>query len=114
MTIDTYVIGTSGKATILKDPDAVLDYTFDWTAWLDDIADTIASASVPVLTPAGLVLDLTEPHTNGFQVVGKTVVVWLKQGTPGTTHRVTCRIVTANPSGQRTDDRSIYVKVKDR
>lgn len=111
MTIDTYVVGTSGKATILKDPDAVLDYTFDWTAWLDDIVDTIASASVPVLTPAGIALDLTAPHGAGYQVVGKTVVVWLKQGLLGKTHQVTCRIVT---TGGRTDDRSIYVKIKER
>lgn len=111
MTIDTYVVGTSGKATILKDPDAVLDYTFDWTAWLDDVGDTIASTSVPVLSPTGIALDLTAPHGAGYLVVGKTVVVWLKQGLPGTTHRVTCRIVT---TGGRTDDRSIYVKIKDR
>lgn len=109
---DTYVIDSkTGKATILKDPDAVLDYTFDWTLWLDDIVDTIASASVPVLTPTGIALDTTAPHGAGFLVVGKTVVVWLKQGVVKTTHQVTCRIVTV---GGRTDDRSIYVKIKDR
>jgi hypothetical protein len=44
-------------------------------------------------------------------IVGKTVVVWLSGGTVGTTYRIVCRISTA---GGRTDDRSIFVKIKDR
>lgn len=120
MTVETFTIDSkSGKATIVKDDDAVLDYTFDWTAWLDLVGDFIASASVPVIDPTGgagmLALDLTAPHTSGFVVVGKTVVVWLKDGLPGTTYRVTCRIVTVGaPSGARTDERSVYIKVKER
>lgn len=43
--------------------------------------------------------------------VDNTVVAWISGGTAGTTYRVTCRIVTA---GGRTDDRSIFIKVKER
>lgn len=31
---------------VLKDPDATLDYTFDWAAWLEPTTDTIAGVRV--------------------------------------------------------------------
>ena len=99
---DTYVISGSGKATIVKDPNAVLDYTLDWSEWLDDISDSLASHSMVV--EAGLTL-------NSSAIAGQNVVAWLSGGTAGTTYRVIYRITTA---GGRTDDRSIYVKVKER
>lgn len=120
MATETFVVDSkTGKATIVKDDDAVLDYTFDWTSWLDLVGDFIATASVPVIDPTGgagaLALDLTAPHTSGFVIVGKTVVVWLKDGLPSTTYRVTCRIVTVGAaSGARTDERSVYIKIKER
>ena len=104
---DTYVItgsGTSAKATIVKDPDAVLDYTFDWTEWLDALADTLADHQV--IAEAGLTLETSS-------IVGKKVVAWLSGGTEGTTYRVTCRVTTAS-SPPRIDDRSIFVKIKER
>jgi hypothetical protein len=88
--------------TIIKDPDAVLDYTIDWTAWLDDVSDTISSKTI--IVPGGI--------TNSTStIVGKTVVIWLSGGTAGTTYQVVCRIVTA---GGRTDDRSIFIEVRER
>lgn len=100
---DTYVIDSvSGKATILKDPQAVLDYIFDWTAWLDDISDALSTHVVTV--PTGISLDSSS-------IVGKTVVAWLSGGVAGTTYKIQCKITT---TGARTDERSIYVKVKDR
>jgi len=102
---DTYIeTGTAPniKYTITKDPDAVLDYTFDWTAWLDAITDTIASKVIVVET--GI--------TNDSSIIdGKTVITWISGGTAGNTYRVACRIVTA---GGRTDDRSIFIKIKER
>lgn len=100
---DTYVVdATTGKATILKDPQAVLDYIFDWAAWLTDISDTLATH---VVTPdAGITLDSSS-------IVGSTVVAWLSGGTAGTTYRVACKITT---TGGRTDERSIFIKVKER
>lgn len=100
---DTYVVDTvTGKATILKDPQAVLDYIFDWSAWLADITDTISSHAMTLET--GITLDSSA-------VVSDTVVAWVSGGTAGVTYRVTCQITT---TGGRTDERSIFIKVKER
>lgn len=102
---ETYVVtgtGASAKSTITKDPDAVLDYIFDWSAWLAEITDTIATNSIIVET--GITCD-------SDSIVDDTVVAWISGGTAGTTYRVTCRIVTA---GGRTDDRSIFIKIAER
>lgn len=108
---DTYVITMPKgdapqpeKATILKDPDAILDYTFDWAPWLDAVGDSISSKTI--IVPSGM----TSPSS---QIVGKTVIVWLAGGTAGQTYQVTCRITTTSTPA-RTDDRSIYVKIKER
>jgi len=103
--VDTYVVGTTGKATILKDPDAVLDYIFDWTAWLDDVADSITTKTVTTPTVAGQIV------IDSSSIVGKTVVAWISAGAAGQTYEVNCHIVTA---GGREDDRTIYIKIKER
>lgn len=105
MSSDTYTVTTVNgvqQPTIIKDPDAVLDYTIDWSLWLDAIGDTLVSASVETAT--GITCDSSS-------VVGKTVVMWLSGGSEGQTHQVTCRVVT---TGGRTDDRSIFVKILER
>jgi hypothetical protein len=105
MSTETYVItgtGTDTKATIVKDPDATLDYIFDWSQWLTLVADTISTNTIVAET--GITVGA---HTNSTTAV----TIWLSGGTAGTTYKVTCRIVTA---GGRTDDRSIYIKVKER
>ena len=105
MSTETYVVtgtGADAKYTIVKDPNAILDYTFDWSEWLDAITDTIASQSIVAET--GITNDSSS-------ISGKTVIAWISGGTAGNTYRVTCRIVTA---GGRTDDRSIFIKVKER
>jgi len=82
-----------------KDPDAVLDYTWDWEDWLD--SDTISSSSV--IVESGLTADSDSNTTT-------TVTVWLSGGTLGEDYKVTNRIVTA---GSRTDDRTIIIKVRE-
>ena len=83
--------------TFTKDPDAVLDYSCDWTAWLE--ADTITS--VTWVTRAPLIVE-NQSHT------AKIATVWLKGGEARKSYSVTCRITTA---GGRTDDRSFSVEV---
>lgn len=96
----------------LKDPNAVLDYKFDWKAlangsgdsnWLAD-GETITSKTV---TPAtGITKDsdtLTDTNTS--------VTVWLSGGTAGVDYTVACRIVT---SAGRTDERTVTVMVRQR
>lgn len=84
-----------------KDPDAVLDYTWDWSDWLG--ADTITGAPT-VTVPSGITKTSQSNTTT-------TVTAWLSGGTVGTTYDVICRIVT---TGGRTDDRTIRIEVTER
>ena len=89
-------------STFTKDPDAVLDYAFDWaTNWLAT-GETISSETVTAST--GLTVVSTTENAG-------TVTTWLSGGTASTAYTVTCQIVT---SAGRTDDRSIIVVVQER
>lgn len=101
MTIDTYEVDSKGRYTIKKDPNAVLDYSWDWTAWLDAIPDTINSVTV---TGQGINIDST-------MVIGKVVTSFISGGTIGDTAKATCHIVT---TGGRQEDRSIYFNILER
>lgn len=83
-----------------KDPDAVLDYGFDWTSWLD--GDTISTSAWSA--DAGITVDSDSNNTT-------STTVWLSGGTAGTTYEVTNQITTA---AGRTDDRTIRIKVVER
>jgi len=85
-----------------KDPEAVLDYSIDWTKWLDEVGDTIETSTW--IVPTGLT-KVTETNTT------KLATVWLSGGTVGTNYTVTNRITTA---AGRTDDRSITIRVRER
>ena len=84
-----------------KDPDATLDYQFDWSDWLPS-GDTISSSSL--IIPNGLTLESESNTTN-------QVTAWLSGGVAGTDYTITNRIVTV---AGRTDDRSAVIKVEDR
>jgi len=86
--------------TFIKDPDASLDYSWDWTAWLAT-GDSIATYT---LTLGGLTVG-TSGNT------GEIVTAILSGGTLGSTHAVKCRIVTANGL---IDERTIYVQIRNR
>ena len=89
--------------TYTKDPQAKLDYGFDWTDWL--AGDTIA-ASTWVSAPAGLTL--TSPTFSNTHTT-----VWIAGGAVGVSYTVTNHITTAL-SPAREDDRSFRLKVKER
>lgn len=111
MTTDTYTVDTtSGKVSIIKDDQAILDYTFDWTNWLGDVTDTITSKVASIGTGGSTdgVLTISSSSVDG---TSKKVTIWLAGGTIGQTYQVECKITTA---AARTDERSIYVKIKDR
>ena len=99
---DTFVL-SGNKATILKDPDAILDYTWDWSAYLADISDEIASYEI--IVEVGLTV---VSHT---QPTPEKITAFISGGEAGSTYVATCRIVTEEG---RTDDRSIYLKCVDR
>ena len=87
--------------TIMKDPDAVLDYAFDWSGWLES-DETISSHTITV--PTGITNDSDSEN-------GDIVTVWLSGGTAGEKYNVACKIVT---SALRTDERSIEIRMEDR
>ena len=83
-----------------KDPSAVLDYTFDWSPWLD-VGETISTHTATVV---GATRDSSTNSTTA-------VTVWVSAGTAGTTATVTCRVVT---SANRTDERTLNLRITDR
>ena len=96
----------------IKDPDAVLDYKFDWAAltngsgssdWLQ-AGETIASHTIDEDT--GITVD-----SSAATDANTSVTVWLSGGTAGTEYAVRCEIVT---SGSRTDERTMMIAVMER
>lgn len=95
----------------LKDPDAVLDYVFDWASWLAT-SETISTSTFYV---DGVVFG-TLPWTISLVMDSKsatstTTKVWLSAGTEGERYRITNRITT---NQGRTEDRSAVVRVGNR
>lgn len=86
-----------------KDPDAVLDYKFDWSNWLES-DETISSAVVTVSS------GITK-NSDSITDSGSSVTVWLSGGTQEESFYVSCKIVT---SKSRTDERTMEVRVKNR
>lgn len=81
-----------------KDPDAVLDFGFDWETWLD--GDTIAASTWAV--PSGITKD-----SDLFTAVGITAI-WLSGGTLYEVYRLVNRITTA---AGRKNDRTLVIKM---
>jgi len=98
MTTSSFVYDELGPY-IIKDPEAVLDYRFDWVEWLN--GDTITAATVTV--------------TNGTKAsqtfTNTTVTAWISGGVAGQVISVNCHITTA---AGRQDDRTVRLKVKSR
>ena len=86
--------------SFVKDPNAVLDYEWDWSAWLG--TDTIASHTVTAAT--GLTVDSSTATTTA-------VTAWLSGGSVGASYAVTCHVVTA---AGREDDRTVTITVQER
>jgi hypothetical protein len=102
MAIETFKVSASGKASIVKDPDAVLDYALDWTDWLG-ATDILIDAAWDITNGAAVESSLI--HNN------KVAVVWISGGDVGTQCALRCRITTV---GGRIDDRTVFLKIKER
>ena len=87
---------------IIKDPDADLDYSLNWSDWL--AGDSISNAIWTVDT------GLTK-HNEAIS--GSIATVWLSGGVLGVTYWVSCRVVTGNLI-PRTEDRSFRVVITQR
>jgi hypothetical protein len=83
-----------------KDPDETLDYSVDWTSWLD--GDSIATSTW--IIPVGIT-------KNSDTSTGTGTTIWLSGGTTGQTYRITNRVLTV---GGRTSDQSLVVRMVDK
>jgi hypothetical protein len=83
-----------------KDPDAVLDYEWDWSDWLG--SDIIVSSDW--VLPDGIVED-SSTHTD------TTSTIWLSGGTVGESYEVVNRITT---TAGRIDDRTCKFRIKEK
>ena len=90
-----------------KDPDALLDYAWDWSPWLGD-GETVTSQTLEVTGPDD---SLTVMDSPAVSQAGGVVTAWLSGGTAQKRYRVTCHIQT---SAGRADDRTMIVYVADR
>lgn len=91
-----------------KDPDAVLDFGFDWSKWLDNTISEIVATSAWT-ADVGITIDASPDPTT--VVDDNKTVVWLSGGTAGENYIVTNRITT---DVGRIDDRSYRIHVKER
>jgi len=88
-------------SSYVKDPDANLDYSVDWSQWLQS-GETITASTWVVTT--GITKGTTSNTTT-------STTVWLSGGTDGTKYTATNHITT---SLARQDDRSITIRVQQR
>lgn len=100
----SFDITNAEKPTIIKDPNAELDYSEDWTAWLLAASDTISSF-VTIIPAESTMIELRKSHN------GLIPTAWFSGGRVGQTEKVTYRITTV---AGRIDDRTIYFKIKER
>lgn len=84
-----------------KDPDARLDWIFDWNDWLGE-GETISTSEF--FASVGIVIDATDETT-------KTATAWLTGGTAGQVYELTNRITSTDG---RIDDRTITIRCTER
>lgn len=87
----------------IKDPQAVLDYSVDWTDWLGT-SETIVTSTWTA--PDGLTVN-SNTHDD------KIATAWIQGGTVGKEYRLVNRIVTSN-TPSRTDERTVTILVENR
>ena len=85
-----------------KDPNATLDFKFNWDGWLST-GETIIGQ---VITTAS---GITSASTS--IIASACVVTWLIGGTSGHRYDVACKITT---SASRIDERTMRIDVKNR
>jgi hypothetical protein len=101
----------------IKDPDATLDFAFDWAgltngtegATSDWLATGETISSYTITAQEGITLETVAPHAQSES--GGKVTYWLSGGTAGNWYTVACKIVT---SASRTDERTMQIQVKNR
>lgn len=85
-----------------KDPNAILDYSFDWGPYLTPLSDSIISVAWVVSTGLTVVSSSS---------TSTSATAFISGGVVDATETLTCRVVTA---AGRTDDRTISLKIVNR
>lgn len=85
----------------IKDPDATLDWVFDWAAWLRS-GETISTSTFTV--SPGITLGTTSNTVS-------TATAWLSGGSSGEPYILSNKITT---NQGRIDERSITIRVTNR
>lgn len=94
------------------DPDATLDYRWDWKSLTNGYgySDWLGSEEIitshTITADSGITVD-----SSALASTSTAVVAWISGGTAGTNYNVTCHIVT---SQGREDDRTIRLMVRQR
>jgi hypothetical protein len=71
---------------VVKDPEATLDYQWNWAPWLAKVRDTITASEFE--SPAGLsIMDSDHDDTSA--------TAWIAGGVDGESYTVECKITTA-------------------
>lgn len=109
--IRTYVVPTASTTVVTtygrvgpewtQASDSVLDYTLDWTNWLAETGDSIASTT---FTPSDSSISVISVNTTATQATG-----WLTGGTNGDVYSVVVHIVTEYG---RQDDRTFNLIIQ--
>lgn len=87
-------------ADYIKDPDAVLDYSFDWSLWLAN-SETISTST---FSAVGLTINSDSKTTT-------STTAWISGGADGNVYQLSNKITT---NQGRTDERSVTIRVKNR
>lgn len=103
---ETFDLTNPLKPTIIKDPNAVLDYTIDLTEWCDAAGDTLSEAAPTTLTNGMLVERL--------DVLPRQIVVWARGGESGKLGSITIHFKGSGTPTKREDDRTLYFRLKER
>ena len=88
-------------SSYIKDPQSVLDFVVDWSAWLA-VGETITASTVVATT--GITVQSATFTTT-------TATYWLAGGTLGASYTITNHITT---SAGRQDDRTDTVTIRNR
>jgi len=95
-------------ASIPHDPNAVLEYGWDYTSWLE--SDETIDDAVWTISPTGEGA-LVKSTVHDESITDGKCVVWLQGGVVGVVYSATCHITT---SAGRQDDRTLKIRVKQR
>lgn len=91
----------------VHDPNAVLDYTVDWSLWAEDANDPVKDVDITVVTP-GSSLNIVAKAVLG---TGQCVAMIEGGGVPGMSYDILYHITTL---AGRADDRTIHLQIAER